>query len=376
MAKFCTKCGQAIVEGQEHICPAAEPVNNGSQINLNKEVTSDMGMANQDAAPKADAPTPIVTPDTNTVNAAPKADTPNPNMNSNVNPQMNPNMNGQMNGQYQNPNMNGQMNGQYQNPNMNGQYQNPQMNPNMNGQYQNQQMAQQMAAIQNVASNIFVEFIDILTKPISKGYKFAEKGNVLFSVIFFVLQGLLSGLFGAECLGKCSTYISRLFSLLSSFFGGSSEKIDLPYAKAFIITVIISVAFSFLLSACVFAVNSILKIKVSFTQSMALVAVRSVFVAPAIVVAAILFQLNVGFGIIVFMLTAVVGLVMVTVLEAELVPKDKKDMYSIVMSLALVIFIAVTLFVMSKSAVVYVPDAADVLDGASGFLSGLLQDLY
>ena len=362
MAKFCTKCGQAIVEGQEHICPAAEPVNNGSQINLNKEVTSDMGMANQDAAPKADAPTPIVTPDTNAVNAAPKADTPNPNMNSNVNPQMNPNMNGQMNGQYQNPNMNGQMNGQYQ-------------NPNMNGQYQNQQMAQQMAAIQNVASNIFVEFIDILTKPISKGYKFAEKGNVLFSVIFFVLQGLLSGLFGAECLGKCSTYISSLFSL-SSFFGGSSEKIDLPYAKAFIITVIISVAFSFLLSACVFAVNSILKIKVSFTQSMALVAVRSVFVAPAIVVAAILFQLNVGFGIIVFMLTAVVGLVMVTVLEAELVPKDKKDMYSIVMSLALVIFIAVTLFVMSKSAVVYVPDAADVLDGASGFLSGLLQDLY
>lgn len=336
MAKFCTKCGQAIVEGQEHICPAAEPVNNGSQINLNKEVTSDMGMANQDAAPKADAPTPIVTPDTNAVNAAPKADTPNPNMNSNVNPQM---------------------------------------NPNMNGQYQNQQMAQQMAAIQNVASNIFVEFIDILTKPISKGYKFAEKGNVLFSVIFFVLQGLLSGLFGAECLGKCSTYISSLFSL-SSFFGGSSEKIDLPYAKAFIITVIISVAFSFLLSACVFAVNSILKIKVSFTQSMALVAVRSVFVAPAIVVAAILFQLNVGFGIIVFMLTAVVGLVMVTVLEAELVPKDKKDMYSIVMSLALVIFIAVTLFVMSKSAVVYVPDAADVLDGASGFLSGLLQDLY
>ena len=349
MAKFCTKCGQAIVEGQEHICPAAEQVNNGSQINLNKEVTSDMGMANQDAAPKADAPTPIVTPDTNAVNAAPKADTPNPNMNSNVNPQMNPNMNGQMNGQYQ--------------------------NPNMNGQYQNQQMAQQMAAIQNVASNIFVEFIDILTKPISKGYKFAEKGNVLFSVIFFVLQGLLSGLFGAECLGKCSTYISSLFSL-SSFFGGSSEKIDLPYAKAFIITVIISVAFSFLLSACVFAVNSILKIKVSFTQSMALVAVRSVFVAPAIVVAAILFQLNVGFGIIVFMLTAVVGLVMVTVLEAELVPKDKKDMYSIVMSLALVIFIAVTLFVMSKSAVVYVPDAADVLDGASGFLSGLLQDLY
>ena len=336
MAKFCTKCGQAIVEGQEHICPAAEPVNNGSQINLNKEVTSDMGMANQDAAPKADAPTPIVTPDTNAVNAAPKADTPNPNMNSNVNPQM---------------------------------------NPNMNGQYQNQQMAQQMAAIQNVASNIFVEFIDILTKPISKGYKFAEKGNVLFSVIFFVLQGLLSGLFGAECLGKCSTYISSLFSL-SSFFGGSSEKIDLPYAKAFIITVIISVAFSFLLSACVFAVNSILKIKVSFTQSMALVAVRSVFVAPAIVVAAILFQLNVGFGIIVFMLTAVVGLVMVTVLEAELVPKDKKDMYSIVMSLALVIFIAVTLFVMSKSTVVYVPDAADVLDGASGFLSGLLQDLY
>ena len=70
MAKFCTKCGQAIVEGQEHICPAAEPVNNGSQINLNKEVTSDMGMANQDAAPKADAPTPIVTPDTNAVNAA------------------------------------------------------------------------------------------------------------------------------------------------------------------------------------------------------------------------------------------------------------------------------------------------------------------
>ena len=349
MAKFCTKCGQAIVEGQEHICPAAEPVNNGSQINLNKEVTSDMGMANQDAAPKADAPTPIVTPDTNAVNAAPKADTPNPNMNSNVNPQMNPNMNGQMNGQYQ--------------------------NPNMNGQYQNQQMAQQMAAIQNVASNIFVEFIDILTKPISKGYKFAEKGNVLFSVIFFVLQGLLSGLFGAECLGKCSTYISSLFSL-PSFFGGSSEKIDLPYAKAFIITVIISVAFSFLLSVCVFAVNSILKIRVSFTQSMALVAVRSVFVAPAIVVAAILFQLNVGFGIIVFMLTAVVGLVMVTVLEAELVPKDKKDMYSIVMSLALVIFIAVTLFVMSKSAVVYVPDAADVLDGASGFLSGLLQDLY
>lgn len=336
MAKFCTKCGQAIVEGQEHICPAAEPVNNGSQINLNKEVTSDMGMANQDAAPKADAPTPIVTPDTNTVNAAPKADTPNPNMNSNVNPQM---------------------------------------NPNMNGQYQNQQMAQQMAAIQNVASNIFVEFIDILTKPISKGYKFAEKGNVLFSVIFFVLQGLLSGLFGAECLGKCSTYISSLFSL-PSFFGGSSEKIDLPYAKAFIITVIISVAFSFLLSVCVFAVNSILKIRVSFTQSMTLVAVRSVFVAPAIVVAAILFQLNVGFGIIVFMLTAVVGLVMVTVLEAELVPKDKKDMYSIVMSLALVIFIAVTLFVMSKSAVVYVPDAADVLDGASGFLSGLLQDLY
>jgi hypothetical protein len=225
----------------------------------------------------------------------------------------------------------------------------------------------------------FSVLVDILKKlvksPITEGKAFAEAGMVKYSVVFIVLQAIMTGFFGLVVCSKISSALSSVTSLiggLSSLSSGLSSSISdamkIPYFSAFMGTVVISAALSFLLALLLFCAHKLIKHNVTYQQMMSVVALRSGVLACTTVIAIIVSLINLGAGLVVFFACGIVGYV----IFGFIVPNNNQAISQNVIYmilLALLVFAIVMAFVMSKGVNLYLP---------SGIKTGskLMQSLY
>lgn len=112
-------------------------------------------------------------------------------------------------------------------------------------------------------------------------------------------------------------------------------------------------------------------------------AVRSAVMVPTILAALILFELNVGLGLFLLIAGNIWGFVTIAITMAHFIPEEKKDVFPLIISLAILIFIVVVIIVMSKEWTLYLPPiirtaiatAGDFISNPGKYLQSYLYEM-
>lgn len=209
---------------------------------------------------------------------------------------------------------------------------------------------------------LYKSFLVLLKQPATAGRQFIVSADYPLAIGYIVLQAILVALFGTIVLAKVGSVINSVIGM----FAGS---ISMPYAKAFFGTLALSAVFSFVLAGILLAANLIFKNTVNYMHMLCAVALRSIVSAPVIVVAMLLALINPVLGIVVFFAANIWGIIVITQATPAADAKAA-DHLSIALFLAFLLFMVVSLFVMSKCIGLYSP--IDVQD----MLSDIMQEMY
>ena len=156
---------------------------------------------------------------------------------------------------------------------------------------QYQQQYQQMAPQQSAASDYFKQFLNtalnVWKKPVTAGKEYVMSGKFTLAIGYLIVQAVL-----AVILGMVFEARSSLANLAE--FAGSS--VGLTYVKVFFGTLFLSAIFSIMLAGLLLGFNLIAKNNMTFKNALCLASVRSIVIAPAMVVALIIILINPAWG--------------------------------------------------------------------------------
>ena len=226
---------------------------------------------------------------------------------------------------------------------------------------------QQFQQYQTAAKNIFSEavgaFIAIWKKPIDTGRSFCMEGKIGVSIVFIVLQAICTGLFMDAAMGSVMYIAGALLGSYSSFL----NYIHLPYFRAFLVTMIIMVVFSFIMGLLIWGIGQIFRNKLSFSQALGVVGVKSVILSPVMLLACLMSFLNVNVALVLAALCFEFGLIVMTaVLPTSQGGNHNMAVY--IMGLALICNLIVAYFVIPKAAMFYVPsNPSSMVDGLDDY---------
>lgn len=152
-------------------------------------------------------------------------------------------------------------------------------------------------------------YLQILLKPKSVGTAFVKEANILIAFIFIAIQAICSGLYAMVFFGKINSLIK------SQLIAKGADSDDLvqfnlykfPIIKDFFIAFIASAALSCIVALVVWGMVSAFKGKTNFAEVISATAVRCIGKTPVILVAVLLGIVSVSWGIIFFLLSALVG---------------------------------------------------------------------
>lgn len=148
---------------------------------------------------------------------------------------------------------------------------------------QYQQQYQQMAPQQSAASDYFKQFfntaLNVWKKPVTAGKEYVMSGKFTLAIGYLLVQAVL-----AVILGRVFEARSSLANLAE--FAGSS--VGVTYVKVFFGTLFLSAIFSIMLAGLLLGFNLIAKNNMTFKNALCLASVRSIVIAPAMVVALII----------------------------------------------------------------------------------------
>lgn len=324
MGHFCTKCGRPLADGE--ICNCQGQGENAQQVNLQKTQQENEQM--------------------------------NQGMNSQQN--ANQNVNSQQNA---NQNVNSQQNMQQNaNQNMNQNWNATQMGNQNFGQNANmQQPSAQRVAIENVASKFLETMISMFRTPITTGRKLIQDADIVLVAVFLVLQGILSGLFGSIVLAKTLGKAVRYFS----------SSVKLPYIQAFFATFFASIALSVILAVILLVLHITLKKEARFKKMLAIAAIRSVWLIPAIIISMIFALMSIKVGLFCFYALEVFAIVsMITTLNT-FIEAEKKEKMVVMNGILLFVFILCAVCIMTMLCKTYIPSdlSSSIFDlfGMSGY---------
>ena len=286
MGNFCTRCGRPLAEGEICNCQSVAPQ---SQQNMHEQVTASA----QQAAP-----------------------------------------------QYQQAMSQGQT--QYQQAGPQGQPQYQQAGPQ--GQPQYHQMApQQPSAAANYFKKLWSTALDVFKAPVTAGKKYVADGDFKLALGYLVVQAIL-----AMILGMTFEARSGLATLGSyDFWSGSTNAgaVAFSYVKVFFITIILSALFSAMLAGLLLAFNCIAKNRMTFKNALCLASVRSIVLAPAMVVTWLLILINPVFGGFISIIINIWG--MVAIIKALPIASEKADnLVTHLVTAAFAIFALVSIVIM------------------------------
>lgn len=227
-----------------------------------------------------------------------------------------------------------------------------------------------------MANQVKRNFLQLLTKPVTVGTDVIEASDVKMAIIFFVLQGIASVIFAVAIGAK----IGSLASMASGLFGeyGSLVKdvFAIPYARIIIATLLLSIVFSCVLALLLWVGHMLMKCPATYQKMLSAAAIRSAVMVPTILVSVLLFELNAYAGIFLFVIGNLWGFMAMTSAMVFLVPDERKDIFPLIISVVVLVFIVVVIFVMSQTWTLYLPDgvkeiakaADDLLDFIGNFL--------
>lgn len=262
-----------------------------------------------------------------------------------------------------------QPNGQYVNPaqnnmNMNGQQPYAQQ---PNGQFNAEQVQQRaneyMQQGMEVANNAWKNLLGIFKAPAQAGRQYVAKADMVVSIVLIALQAVIAGLFGLICISR----VNAAFSSVTSLFSSSAYKFS--GAKGFFITLLFSLIFSAIFALIFFVAGKIVKADIDINKALAITSVRSAAVIPFMLAACILIFINATLGFGVFYLGNILAICFVYAAMTGICEENK---LSYVVAAAMLVFLIVAIFIMSKAVTLYIPSNLKSLSG----LSSLMKLLY
>ena len=232
-----------------------------------------------------------------------------------------------------------------------GQYQQP-------NQYQQYAQAQANQVVSHM-SNAFKSFLEIMKKPITGGTQFIANAVTAQSIVLIIVQALISSLLGTVLISN----INKLMTL------ANDEDYLFSGVKGFFVTLIFSVLFSVLFAGLFWLGYKIVKADISFEKALAIAGLRSAELMPIMLIGLIISLFNVAGGIVIYELAGIMAFAAVTaVLMCEQFVEADKKAYVIIA--VLLVFVIVSMLIMSKAVMLYVPSSIkDGINGASGLMN-------
>lgn len=232
-------------------------------------------------------------------------------------------------------------------------------------QYQQQYQYQQMAPQQSAASDYFKQFLNtalnVWKKPVTAGKEYVMSGKFTLAIGYLIVQAVL-----AVILGMVFEARSSLANLAE--FAGSS--VGVTYVKVFFGTLFLSAIFSIMLAGLLLGFNLIAKNNMTFKNALCLVSVRSIVIAPAMVVALIIILINPAWGGVFSLIINIWGFVAI-VKALPVVSEQSDNLLVHLVTAAILIFVIIALIIMFTIGLeCYCPGVVSEIKSALGMFSG------
>lgn len=216
--------------------------------------------------------------------------------------------------------------------------------------------------VKSEAKGAGANLLGILKAPVTNGIAFVKETDFKQAIYFIVCQAVLSCVFALELIGKINKLIGIGGSYLDSY--------KFSYIVGFFLTLLFSLIFSALYAALLLAGAKIVKCELNWMEALKIAGIRSVITSAMIILAIIFSLINVGFGIAIYYL-AILPAVCFTVPVLLGCAEEKRDRMVYISLIVFLIFIAITVFIMSKAAVLYLPSS--IRNGIDSGLEGLMD---
>lgn len=230
---------------------------------------------------------------------------------------------------------------------------------------QYQQQYQQMAPQQSAASDYFKQFLNtalnVWKKPVTAGKEYVMSGKFTLAIGYLIVQAVL-----AVILGMVFEARSSLANLAE--FAGSS--VGVTYVKVFFGTLFLSAIFSIMLAGLLLGFNLIAKNNMTFKNALCLASVRSIVIAPAMVVALIIILINPAWGGVFSLIINIWGFVAI-VKALPVVSEQSDNLLVHLVTAAILIFVIIALIIMFTIGLeCYCPGVMSEIKSALGMFSG------
>lgn len=191
-----------------------------------------------------------------------------------------------------------------------------------------------------LAQNFFKKILRVIKEPITAGREMIMQADAKTAVLLLGLQGIFSAIFIMLVEG----------SLMDEL------EISTPYARIFFVTWLISVGMALALALLLKLGNAVIKIPVSYFQMLAAVSIRSTVLIPAIILSIIAAVIHMGIGIGLFVLINIWGFTAMVVTLTSLIGQEKLNKFTLIASVAILLFVLLAVFVLTRTIKFYIPD--------------------
>lgn len=210
--------------------------------------------------------------------------------------------------------------------------------------------------IASTAKKVGGMYLKIWAKPATVGKEMMASVDMIQGLCMVVVQALLSSIFSLCIAGKINAALSDAFSSYTSLLGSDyAKQFKVSGAKVFFLTLLLSLLFSVIWGLAFALVGLISKAKMGLGQIVALMAARSVIVAPLTVLACIVFWISPAVGLVIFF----GSILMVICTTAEMVKAVQgvtADKCVYLTFIGVLLFIIVFVLIGSKAIGAYIPE--------------------
>ncbi len=214
--------------------------------------------------------------------------------------------------------------------------------------------------------NLFASWTKLFKSPVALGKGFVSSGDMTTAVAFIVIQSLFAGFFGMVVEGKAAKMVNDMMGSFSFLLGGKESVVGTgTYIKILIFTTLFAVILGLVLSGILYVVCMILKVNITFQQTTCIAAMRSIVLIPVMLVSIVVVLLYPAAGVALFYLADIFGLIIVALLMPA-PNKEVADKLPLILFVGMVVFVAISFLLMRAGLRFYVPfdydDLSDILN--------------
>ena len=221
--------------------------------------------------------------------------------------------------------------------------------------------------ITSTAKKVGGMYLKIWAKPATVGKEMMASVDMIQGLCMVVVQALLSSIFSLCIAGKINAAFADAFSSYTSLLGSDyAKQFKVSGVKVFFLTLLLSLLFSVIWGLAFGLIGLISKAKMGLGQILALMAARSVIVAPLTVLACIVFWISPAVGLVIFF-GSILMVICTTAEMLKAVQGVTADKCVYLTFIGVLLFIIVFVLIGSKAIGAYIPEGViSSLDSISG----------